>query len=189
MAWQFATLEMRSQENGPSEVLLRLLGPLGALPEGQGKNWSIVAQFQGLIIARGRYVSGQVVRASSPPRIRRRIALTEKAWEDAIQGGKVCSVALVSSVAVWSSHLSTSRMRFYFFQSKCVVIVSSPCDFPTREGCSMSFVRFVFLILWKNCVWNSFGAFSQMGFWRILQKFEGCSKLSSVNAYVHMLES
>ena len=25
-------------------------------------------------------------------------------------------------------------MRFYFFQSKCVVIVSSPCDLPTREG-------------------------------------------------------
>ena len=57
------------------------------------------------------------------------------------------------------------------------------------EGCSMTFVRFVFLILWKTCVWNSFGAFSPMGFWRILQKFEVCSKLSSVNAYVHMLES
>ena len=28
MAWQFATLEMRSQETGPSELLLRLLGPI-----------------------------------------------------------------------------------------------------------------------------------------------------------------
>ena len=28
-----------------------------------------------------------------------------------------------------------------------------------------------------------------MSFWRILQKFEVFSKLSSVNAYVHMLES
>ena len=27
-----------------------------------------------------------------------------------------------------------------------------------------------------------------MGFWRILQECEVCSKLSSVNAYVHMLE-
>ena len=109
MAWQFATLEIRSQETGPSELLL-------------------------FIIARGRYVSGQVVRASSPRRIRRRIALTEKAWEDAVRAGKVCSVEVVSSVAVWSSHLSTNRMRFYFFQSKCVVIVSSPCDFPTMGG-------------------------------------------------------
>ena len=39
------------------------------------------------------------------------------------------------------------------------------------EGCSMSFVRFVFFILWKTCVWNSFGAFSPMGFWTILQKW------------------
>ena len=45
-----------------------------------------------------------------------------------------CSVAVLSSVAVWSSHLSTNRMGFYFFQSKCVVIVSSSCDFPTRGG-------------------------------------------------------
>ena len=65
--------------------------------------------------------------------------------------GSLCSVAVVSSVAVWSSHLSTNRMEFYFFQSKGVVIVSS-CDFPTRGGRSMSFVRFVFLILWKTCV-------------------------------------
>ena len=35
------------------------------------------------------------------------------------------------------------------------------------EGCSMSFVRFVLLIRWKTCVWNSFGAFSPIGFWRI----------------------
>ena len=39
------------------------------------------------------------------------------------------------------------------------------------------------------CMKQFFGAFSPMGFWRILQKFEVCSKLSSVNAYVHMLES
>ena len=62
------------------------------------------------------------------------------------------------------------------------------------EGCSMSFVRFSVLIVWKTCIWNStvltcLGAFSLMGFWRILQKFEVCSKLSSVNAYFHMLES
>ena len=30
---------------------------------------------------------------------------------------KGCSVAVVSSVAVWSSHVSTNRMAFYFFQS------------------------------------------------------------------------
>ena len=40
--------------------------------------------------------------------------------------GSLRSVAVVSSVAVWSSHLSTNIMRFYFFQSKCIVIVSSP---------------------------------------------------------------
>ena len=32
------------------------------------------------------------------------------------------------------------------------------------EGCSMSFVRFSVLIVWKTCVWNTFGAFSLMGF-------------------------
>ena len=45
-----------------------------------------------------------------------------------------CSVVVVSSVAVWSSHLSINRMGFYFFQSKCVVIVPSSCDFPTGRG-------------------------------------------------------
>ena len=35
------------------------------------------------------------------------------------------------------------------------------------EGCSMNFVRFVLLIRWKTCVWNRFGPFSPMGFWRI----------------------
>ena len=54
------------------------------------------------------------------------------------------SVAVVSSVAVWSSHLSTNRMRFYFFQSKCVVIVSSLCDFPTRGGLWYDFCSFRF---------------------------------------------
>ena len=71
-----------------------------------------------------------MVRASSPRRIRRRIPLTEKAWEDAVEGGKVCSVAVVSSVALSSSHLSTNRMLFYFFQSKCVVIVCFSFRFP-----------------------------------------------------------
>ena len=104
--------------------------------------------------------------------------------------GGGCSVAVVSSVAVWSSHLSTNRMRFYFFQSKCVVIVSSlSVTSQLGEGCNTSFVRFVFLILWKTWVWNSFEAFSPMGFWRILQKCEVCSKRSLLNAYVHMLES
>ena len=60
----------------------------------------------------------------------------------ALGGG--CSVAVVSSVAVWSSHLSTNRMRFYFFQSKCVVIVSSLCDFPTRGGLWYDFCSFRF---------------------------------------------
>ena len=55
-----------------------------------------------------------------------------------------CSVAVVSSVAVWSSHLSTNKMRFYFFQSKCVVIVSSPFDFPTRGGLQCEFCSFRF---------------------------------------------
>ena len=58
-------------------------------------------------------------------------------------GGR-CSVAVVSSVAVWSSHLSTNGMRFYFFQSKCVVIVSSLCDFPTRGGLWYEFCSFRF---------------------------------------------
>ena len=41
----------------------------------------------GLIIARGRCVSGHVVRANfRSSRIRHQNALTEKAWEDAIQG-------------------------------------------------------------------------------------------------------
>ena len=31
------------------------------------------------------------------------------------------------------------------------------------EGCSMTFVRFVFLILWKTCVWSSFGAWKFCG--------------------------
>ena len=102
-----------------------------------------------------------------------------------------CSVAVVSSVAVWSSHLSTNRMGFIFFQSKCVVIVSSSCDFPTRGGLQYEFCSFQCpdrvedLYMKQYCI----GAFSLMGFWRILQKFEVCSKLSSVNAYFHMLES
>ena len=57
------------------------------------------------------------------------------------------------------------------------------------EGFSISFIGFVLLIRRKTCVWNSFGVFSPMGFWRNLQECEICWKLSSVNAYVHMLES
>ena len=52
-----------------------------------------------------------------------------------------CSVAVVSSVVVMSSHLITNRMRFYFFQSKCVVNVSSACHFPTRGGMQCKIVR------------------------------------------------
>ena len=42
------------------------------------------------------------------------------------------------------------------------------------EGRSMSFIRFVLLIRWKTCIWNSVGAFSPMEFWRILQECEVC---------------
>ena len=54
---------------------------------------------------------------------------------------EACSVAVVSSVVVMSSHLITNRMRFYFFQSKCVVNVSSACHFPTRGGMQCKIVR------------------------------------------------
>ena len=40
--------------------------------------------------------------------------------------------AFVAPVVVFSLHLITKSMRFYFFQSQCVVIVSSACHFPTR---------------------------------------------------------
>ena len=53
----------------------------------------------------------------------------------------ICSVAVVSSVVVMSSHIITNRMRFYFFQSKCVVIVSSACHFPTRGGMQSKSVK------------------------------------------------
>ena len=46
--------------------------------------------------------------------------------------------------------ITTNRIRFCFFQSKCVVMMSSPRegeDQQPGESCSMSFVRFVFLIL------------------------------------------
>ena len=52
-----------------------------------------------------------------------------------------CSVAVVSSVVVMSSHVVTNRMRFYFFQSKCVVNVSSACHFPSRGGMQCKIVR------------------------------------------------
>ena len=101
-------------------------------------------RFQGLIIARGRYVSGQVVRASSPRRIRRRIALTEKAWEDAVQGGKLCSVAVVSSPLQFGP-LTYQPTECLFISSSqsllwsCLLHVTSQLG----EGCSMSlFVSF-----------------------------------------------
>ena len=52
-----------------------------------------------------------------------------------------CSVAVVSSFVAMSSHLITNRVRFYFFQSKCVVIVSSACHFPTRGGMQSKSVK------------------------------------------------
>ena len=100
-----------------------------------------------------------------------------------------CSVAVVSSVAVWSSHLSTNRMGFCFFQSKCVVIVSSSCDFPTRGGLQYEFCSFQCPDRVEDLCMKHFWSVFPDGFWRILQKFEVCSKLSSVNAYFHMLES
>ena len=55
---------------------------------------------------------------------------------------QVSIVALqLSSVVVMSSHLITNRMRFYFFQSKCVVIVYSACHFPTRGGMQCNSVK------------------------------------------------
>ena len=54
---------------------------------------------------------------------------------------ELCSVAVVSSVVVMSSHIITNRMQFYFFQSKCVVIVSSACHFPTRGGMQSKSVK------------------------------------------------
>ena len=44
-------------------------------------------------------------------------------------------------VVVMSSHIITNRMQFYFFQSKCVVIVSSACHFPTRGGMQSKTVK------------------------------------------------
>ena len=83
------------------------------------------------------------------------------------------SVTVVSSAAVWSSHLSTNKMRF--ISSNQSTLWSCPLSVTSQlgEGCGTSFVRFVFLILWKTWVRNSFAAFSPMGFWRILQKCVG----------------
>ena len=47
----------------------------------------------------------------------------------------------LSSVVVMSSHLITNRMWFYFFQSKCVVNMSSACHFLTRGGMQCKIVR------------------------------------------------
>ena len=43
---------------------------------------------------------------------------------------KGCSVSPSYVAFYMSSRLITNRMRFYFFQSKCVVIVSSACHLP-----------------------------------------------------------
>ena len=48
---------------------------------------------------------------------------------------------VVVYVVVMSSHIITNRMQFYFFQSKCVVIVSSACHFPTRGGMQSKTVK------------------------------------------------
>ena len=53
----------------------------------------------------------------------------------------ICSVAVVSSVVVMSLHLITNGMQFYFFQSKCVAIVSSACHFITRGGMQCKSVK------------------------------------------------
>ena len=58
------------------------------------------------IIARGRCISGHVVRADLSSRIRDQNALTEKAWEDAAQGlGNI-----------WSHH-SDALLWLVLFQS------------------------------------------------------------------------
>ena len=101
------------------------------------------------------------------------------------------SVAVVSSVAVWSSHdhLSTNRIRFCFFQSKCVVIVSSTFDFPSRGGLYYQFCSFRFADPVEDLCMKQFWSVFPDWFLENLQECEVCSKLSSVNAYVHMLES
>ena len=59
------------------------------------------------------------------------------------------------------------------------------------EGSSMSFVRFSVLIVWKTCVWNTFGAFSLMGLenftevWGLFETFLG----QRIFSYVGELES
>ena len=87
--------------------------------------------------------------------------------------------------------LTYQPIECVFISSNQSALWSCPLSVTSQlgEGCGTIFVRFVFLILWKTWVWNSFAAFSPMGFWRILQKCEVCSKLSSLNAYVYMLES
>ena len=69
------------------------------------------------------------------------------------------------------------------------VIVTSSCDFPTRGGRKYEFRSFRFPDPLKDLCMKQCWSFFPDGFWRILQRFEVCSKLSSVNAYVHMLES
>ena len=149
-------------------------------------------RFQGLIIARGRYVSGQVVRASSPRRISRRIALTEKDWEDAVHGGTRCSVAVVSSPLQFGP-LTYQPTECVFISSSqswlwsCLLHVTSQLG----EGCSMSlFVSFSWCcgrlvyetVLERFPRWL-FGGFKEV--WSMFETFLG----QSICSYVGELES
>ena len=110
MAWQFATLEIRSQETGPSELLL-------------------------FIIARGRYVSGQVVRASSPRRIRRRPRRPEKTLY-----GEARSVALHLCPPLQFGPLTYQPTECVFISSNQSVLWSCLLHVTSQlwEGCSTS---------------------------------------------------
>ena len=74
--------------------------------------------------------------------------------------------------------------------SKCVVIVSSPFDFPTRGGLLYGFCSFRFAEPVEDLCMKQFWSVFPDGFLEnFIQECEVCSKLSSVNTYVHMLES
>ena len=78
------------------------------------------------------------------------------------------ALQLCPPVAVWSSHLSTNRMGFCFFQSKCVVIVSSSCDFPTRGGLD-EFCSFQCPDRVEDLCMKHFWSVFPDGFWRSLR--------------------
>ena len=102
------------------------------------------------------------------------------------------SVAVVSSVALWSSHLSTNRIRFCFFQSKCVVIVSSTSDFPSRGGLYYEFCSFRFADSVEDLCMKQFWSFFPDGF---LENFTGVRSMfetflgQRICSYVGELES